>query len=154
MKELIIKKGRPLLNFVILTANKYSVEELAHIYGGIVPSGLTDQLKPYQKIVSISGRIRDAEYKVGDLVLINIQGYGRAIDKKNNYKDSTDEYYDAAITYSVPVIDIEGKEFLKLRDNDIEYIVDKFEIAAQKKVSSLIIGGDKLLTPTKSKIIQ
>ena len=37
MKELKIK-GTPLLNYVILTADRYTVDELADMYGGIVPA--------------------------------------------------------------------------------------------------------------------
>lgn len=83
MKELKIKKGTPLLNYVILTADRYTVDELADMYGGIVPAGMTDQLKPYQKIISISPRSSMVNVLKPDmLVLINIDRYGRSIQRK------------------------------------------------------------------------
>lgn len=154
MKELRIKKGRPLLNYIILTADRYTTEELADIYGGIVPAGMADQLKPYQKVVAISKRIKEPIFKVDDLVLINIDRYGRSNHKQNSLKEGMDEYYDKEIVYSVPVIEIDGEECLKLGDNDIEYIIDEYDIVTIKKKTFLTDGNKQLLTPTKSKIIQ
>ncbi len=147
MKELRIKSGRPLLNHVLLTADKYSAEELAVMHGGIIPTGLVDQLKPYQNVLAISPRLKEVPFKIGDLVLINIERYGTSIQKKNSLKESMDEYYDKQIVYSVPSLMIDGKECLKLGDNDIEFIIDEYEEVVPEKKS-------KIVTPTKSKIIQ
>ena len=101
MKELKIKKGTPLLNYVILTADRYTVDELADMHGGIVPAGMTDQLKPYQKIISISPRSSMVNILKPDmLVLINIDRYGRSMQKKT-IKSSMDEHHDNYIIYDV-----------------------------------------------------
>ena len=147
MKELIIKKGRPLLNYVILTADRYTAEELAEIHGGIINPTALGQLKPYQKIISVSPRLVNSHLEVDQMVLINIKRYGKSVQKKNSYVESTDEHYDAQVRYEVPIIDIDGKECLKLGDNDIEFIIDEYEEAVPKKKSSII-------TPAKSSIIQ
>lgn len=153
MKELVIKEGRPLLNYVIVTADKYSAEELANIYGGIVPAGLTNQLKQYQRVVAISPQLKDTPLKVGNTVLINISRYGVPVQKKDTLKSSMDEYYNTDIRYSVPVIDINGIEHLKLGNNDIEFIIDRFEFIdpPKKSIIETPVKSD-LIIPGKGKI--
>lgn len=148
MKELRIKAGRPLLNYVILTAERYSAKELVDIHGGILPAGLENQLKPYQTIVSLSPRLKDSALEVGQLVLINIERYGRSKQKKNTVMETTDEYYDATIEYHVPVIELDGVEHLRLGDNDIEFIIDDYAFQEKKPVidipkSNILIPGSK-----------
>ena len=133
MKELVIKEGRPLLNFVILTAERYTAEELAEMNWGIITPTEIGQLKPYQTIISVSPRLTTSGLEEGQLVLINIKRYGKSVQRKNSYVESTDEHYDAHIRYEVPVIDIDGKECLKLGDNDIEFIIDKYEMKEVEK---------------------
>ena len=136
MKELKIKKGTPLLNYVILTADRYTAEELADIHVGIVPAGMTDQLKPYQKIISISPRSSMVNIlEPGMLVLINIDRYGRSMQKKNSIKASMDEHYDNHVIYNVPILELNGEECLKLGDNDIEFIIEDYEFIIIKKPS-------------------
>ena len=143
MKELVIKKGRPLLNYVILTADRYTAEELAEMNGGIINPTAIGQLKPYQKIISVSPRLTNSCLEVDQTVLINIQRYGKSVQRKNSYVESTDEHYDAHVRYEVPVIDIDGKECLKLGDNDIEFIIDEFEMKEVKKESVIIDTAPK-----------
>ena len=133
MKELVIKEGRPLLNYVILTADRYTAEELAEMNGGIITPTEIGQLKPYQTILSVSPRLSSSGLEEKQLVLINIKRYGKTVQRKNSYVESTDEHYDAHIRYEVPVIDIDGKECLKLGDNDIEFIIDKHEMKEVEK---------------------
>ena len=133
MKELVIKEGRPLLNYVILTADRYTAEELAEMNGGIITPTEIGQLKPYQTILSVSPRLASSGLEEKQLVLINIKRYGKTVQRKNSYVESTDEHYDAHIRYEVPVIDIDGKECLKLGDNDIEFIIDKYEMKEVEK---------------------
>lgn len=154
MKELKIKKGTPLLNYVILTADRYTADELADMYGGIVPAGMTDQLKPYQKIVSISPRSSMVNILEPDmLVLINIDRYGRSMQKKNSIKASMDEHYDNHVIYDVPIIELDGKECLKLGDNDIEFIIEDYEFVTIKKPSTIEVPDKKILVNKDPKIL-
>ena len=66
----------------LLTADKYSAEELAAMHGGIIPTGLVDQLKPYQNVLAISPRLKEVPFKIGDLVLINIEDMGLPSKKR------------------------------------------------------------------------
>lgn len=148
MKELKIKKGRPLLNYVVLTADRYTADELAEAHGGIILSTKIDQLKPYQTIISLSPRISEnSGLKPGQLVLINIDRYGKAVQKKNSLRESSDEYYDSQVRYEVPVIEIDGKECLRLGDNDIEFICDEYEFVEAPKKSSIITQEPTIIKP-------
>ncbi len=154
MKELKIKKGTPLLNYVILTADRYTIDELADMYGGIVPAGMTDQLKPHQKIISISPRSSMVNILEPDmLVLINIDRYGRSMQKKNSIKSSMDEHYDNHVVYDVPVIELDGKECLKLGDNDIEFIIEEYEFVNSKKTSKIEVPDQKILVNKNPNIL-
>lgn len=135
MEGLIIKKGRPLLNYVILTADRYTAEELAaQSASGIIRADMEDRLKDYQRVVSISERIKESSpLKEGDLVLINLMRYAIPIQKKDSLKSSMDEHYNVELRYNVPMITIDGKDHLKLGDNDIEFIVDEYEFAEPEK---------------------
>lgn len=126
-KELIIKKGTPLLNYVYVTSDRYTAEESAAMNGGLVMANQINQLKPYQKIKAISPRI-SVPYKEGDMVAINITRYGRPIQKKDmNSIDSSREDYYASMAYHVPVVEIDGVEYLKLGDNDIDMFIEEYE---------------------------
>lgn len=155
MKELVIKAGRPLLNYVILTADRYTAEELADIYGGIITPTEIGQLKPYQKIISVSPRLESSALEKDQLVLINIKRYGKAVQRKNSYVESTDEHFDAHVRYEVPVIDIDGVECLKLGDNDIEFIIDEYEMKDVEKKSTLItdVAPKGIITPNSGIIL-
>lgn len=148
MKELKIKKGRPLLNYVILTADRYTAEELTEAYGGLLLPTQVNQLKPYQTIISLSPRISESSgLKPGQLVLINIDRYGKATQKKNNLRESIDEIYDSQVRYEVPAIEIDGKECLRLGDNDIEFICEEYEFVEIKKKSPIIVEEPTIIKP-------
>lgn len=137
MKELKILKGRPLLNYVILTADKYTKEDTK---GDVLyNTELEGKLKPYQKIISISPRIASTGLEPGMLVLINVERYGKAIQKRDAFTQSEDELHNATKVYHVPMIDIDGKECLKLGDNDIEFIIDEHTFEEREDDTPLIV---------------
>ena len=152
MIELTIKKGRPLLNNVLVTSNKYTKEDLEEMYSGIIPSGMENQLKPYQTVVAISPRLRDVPFKVGDMVLINIDRYGVTKHKKNSIASSIDEVYDGYIKYEVPLIEMDGKEYLKLGDNDIEFIIDDWVFNTSRKAPIIQKLPSDIIVPGKGRI--
>ena len=148
MKELRIKKGRPLLNHIILTADRYSAEELAEEHGGLIIASKIDQLKDYQTVISVSPRLASSGLEPGQLVLINIKRYGVSRQKKNSLIESTDEHYDAVVEYRVPIMELDGVECLKLGDNDIEFIADEYEYVEKEKEEK-----SSIIQPTKKDII-
>ena len=82
------------------------------MYGGIVPAGMTDQLKPYQKIISISPRSSMVNILEPDmLVLINIDRYGRSIQKKTLSKNLWMNTM-IIMLFMMFLIELDGKECL------------------------------------------
>lgn len=153
MRELKIKKATPMSNYVLLTAERYTVKELTDMHGGLLPSGMTDQLKLYQKIIAISPEIRNPPYKVGDLVLINIDRYGIPIQTKDSIKSSMDEHYKVNVRYEIPIMEIDGKECLKLGNNDIEIILDDYEFVEFKQPTIIDAPKSNIIVPGKNIII-
>lgn len=127
MKKLKIKRGRPLLNYVLLTADKYTKEESV-TSGGLYRTDLENTLKPQQTIIAVSPHVEKLGIlKEGMLVSINIERYANSSQKQNTLKQDIDEHYDAVKTYQVPQVNIDGVNYLKLGDNDIDFIVEEWE---------------------------
>lgn len=65
--------------------------------------------------------------KVGDHVLIDFSRYAKPVQSKlfRNYVKG--EEYSVQMSFNIPVIILDGEEYLDLQDNDIVYIVDDFE---------------------------
>ena len=154
MKQIKLKSIKPLLNYLVVTADKYTAEELAEMHGGIIRTDMVDQLKPYQTIKYISKQAENDGFKVDQLVAININRYGRSTQKKNSYIESVDEDYSAHIVYNVPTIEIDDIEYLKLGTNDIEFIITDFEEVEIKKSSIILEEKPKDLILPKTNIIK
>lgn len=154
MKQIKLKSIKPLLNYLVVTADKYTAEELAEMHGGIIRTDMVDQLKPYQTIKYISKQAENDGFKVDQLVAININRYGRSTQKKNSYIESVDEDYSAHIVYNVPTIEIDDIEYLKLGTNDIEFIITDFEEVEIKKSSLILEEKPKDLILPKTNIIK
>lgn len=154
MKQIKLKSIKPLLNYLVVTADKYTAEELAEMHGGIVRTDMVDQLKPYQTIKYISKQAENDGFKVDQLVAININRYGHSTQKKNSYIESVDEDYSAHIVYNVPTIEIDNIEYLKLGTNDIEFIITDFEEVEIKKSSIIVEEKPKDLILPKTNIIK
>ena len=155
MKELVIKKGVPLLNYVVLSADKYTMDEIERLSGAVLQAQLQNQLKLYQRVIAISPRITDPPFKVGDLVIINLDRYGRSTQKKNSLKQGMDEHYNKDIVYEVPTIILDGQECLKLGDNDIEFVIHEYEIVLpEKRLNTQLVDmpATDLIIPGKGRI--
>lgn len=156
MEKLNIKSLTPLHNYVIVTSDRYTVDD-ATSAAGLVDTSIMNEIKYYQKIVSISERIIDrCPFKVGDLVLVSFKAYLRKRQVKDSVKSDYDEHYRNDVYFEIPTVTIDGVEYLKLGDNDIEFVVNEYEIIqeAPEPVSPLIgIDKDPKLIIDKPKII-
>ena len=64
-----------------------------------------------------------------------------------------DEHYDNHVIYDVPVIALDGKECLKLGDNDIEFIIEEYEFVNSKKTSKIEVPDQKILVNKNPNIL-
>lgn len=152
MKEINIKKGRPLLNYILVTADVHTAEELqSHSVVGLVDTSKVGKLKEYQKVVAISPRLTNVPFEVGDMVLINFDRYGVPMQQKDSLKTSTDEYYNATVKYNVPIITLDGIDYLRIGDNDIEFIIDEFEFVESKLPTIVDVPPLDIIIPGKGK---
>ena len=118
-----IKKVRPLFTGVITTACKY-VED-ATLAGGLIVDSrrLSGSLNPYQTVVAVGTTVHDL--KEGEVVKINFKRYAKAKHTPGAIDENENKQFDnMSITYEIPIVEIEDKEYLYLQVNDIEYVAE------------------------------
>ena len=137
MKDLKIKKIKPLFTSLITTMNKY--EEDLNENGLIIKQ--KGCLKENQKVVAIGENVRGI--KVGDLVNINPTRFGKKKHQEGSLKDGvvTDN---PIIEYNFDIVEMEGKSYLMLQDRDINYVIEEYDEVETKK-SDLILPEKKLI---------
>ena len=123
-----IKKVRPLFTGVITTANTYVGDQYADLNGIIVDTRKMDgSLNPYQTVIAIGTTVRDI--KEGDIVKINTKRYEivkhvpGAIDEEQHVQTTS-----MSKDVEIPMIIIDDQKYLFLQNNDIEYVVEKYEV--------------------------
>lgn len=118
-----IKKVRPLFTGVITTANKY-VEDATFAGGLIIDSRrLSGSLNPYQRVIAVGSTVHDV--KEGEVVKINFKRYAKAKHTPGAIDEVENKQFDnMSITYEIPIVEIDGIEYLYLQVNDIEYVAE------------------------------
>lgn len=148
-----------MLNYVLVTSDKYTAEEVAELHGGIIRTDMVDHLKPYQTIYEVSDAAKNRGLEKGQLVAINIDKpqYCRPVQKKDydSLKEGMEGYY-AKKEYNVPSIIVGDIEYLKLGDTDIEFIIKDYEVIdiVPEKQSKIIHPSKKDIIKSNSKIIE
>ena len=143
---IVLKKVKPMFTSLITTADKY--EQDLKTVGGIIDTSKAGTLKEYQRVLAVGPDVR--EVKVGDLVCINPANYAVRKYDKSSTKEAMTEHYNATIGYNFNFIELNNELCLKLRDNDIDYIVEEFEEVADP-VSQTTESG--IILPPEKKII-
>lgn len=120
-----IKKVRPLFTGVITTARTYSddVRSESGLYLGTTK--MAGSMNPYQYVVAVGAMVKDI--KPGDIVCINFKRYMKAQHipgaiENNIQKDNLSQ------TLEIPAITIDGIDHLFIQNNDIEYVVEEYEL--------------------------
>lgn len=139
MKKLI--KVKPMFNRIITTMDTYEEDQ----YNGAVLD-MTKQkgsLKEYQRVISIGTTVRDI--KEGDLVCIDPTRYmvTKHKDKSLHNNIIGDE---VTVGYKFNTIKLNDKECLVLFDQDISFIIEKYEDVEDPT-------GPLIIQPEKPKII-
>lgn len=129
-----IKKLKPMFNHLITSMDKYE-EDVTTASGLIDINKKRGSVKEYQKVIAIGPLVRDI--KVGDIVIINPKNYRVLKHEKGSLKDGviTDN---PIVGYNIPTVEIDGKPFMYLNDNDIEYIIEEYEEVEDPKPSTII----------------
>ena len=97
--------------------------------GGIIldTRKMEGALNPYQTVVSVGDMVRDL--KEGDVVKINFKRYEKARHLPGAIDEAENKQYDnLSIGVEVPSIIINDIEYLYIQNNDIEYVVEEYEV--------------------------
>lgn len=119
-----IKKIRPLFTGIITTAQKYA-STMTTESGILLTNKMEGQLNIFQQVIAVGTTVRDV--KPGDVVCINFSRYLKAkhvpgVIQDNVQSDTLQGYYE------IPQVEMDGKQFLFLQNNDIEYVVEEYEV--------------------------
>ena len=128
----------PMLNHVILTANRY---EESDFNDSLIDDEqkLVGNIKEYQTVVSVGPYVKDL--KAGDFVVVNPKAYAKPIHKT---KDTSvrgllgDDEVEMRVEF--PTIEINGTPHLFLYDRDIDMVITKHEF-----INDSVSNDDKLV---------
>jgi len=119
-----IKKVKPLFTGIITTAKVYS-EDLKTA-SGILLGGtkMAGSMNPFQFVYAVGPMVTGV--KEGDVVCINFKRY--LVPKHLPGKIENNTQADNMVaSYEIPLINIDGTDYLFLQNNDIEYVVEDYE---------------------------
>lgn len=119
-----IKKVRPLFTGVVTTAQKY-VGEVTTDAGIILANKMEGQLNIFQSVVAVGSTVTGL--KPGDVVCVNYKRYLKAKHVPGIIEDNV-QSDNLEATYEIPSIEINGQQFLLLQNNDIEFVVEEYEV--------------------------
>lgn len=122
-----IKKVRPLFTGIVTTAKKYVGETTTA--GGILidTTRMEGSMNPYQTVIAVGAMNKDI--KEGDIVKINFKRYEKAKHVPGAIDESTNTQSDnLSKVYEIPMIVMNDQEYLFLQSNDIEYVVEDYEV--------------------------
>ena len=124
MKILSLKKVTPMFTGVIVTCDRYTVEETTT--DGIEDVSMTGRIKEVQTIVSPSEQCVNRGIKVGDLVALTYEKYKKVKnERKANF--GIDEEFTKQVYYEMPVMVLDGREHMLVDLSDIELKIDDYE---------------------------
>lgn len=120
-----IKKVRPLFTGVVTTAQVYT-DEIKTAGGLLVDTTkLAGTINPYQQVIAVGSMCKDV--KEGDVVKLNFSRYLQVKHVPGVIKDNV-QSDNMTAQYSIPKIEMDGKDFLFVQSNDIEYIVTDYDV--------------------------
>ena len=120
-----IKKVRPLFTGVVTTARKHVGETTTA--GGLIvdTTKMEGTLNNYQIVTAVGTMVKDL--KEGDIVKINYKRYAKAKHLPGAIEDNI-QSDNMSVVYEIPMINIAGEEYLFIQNNDIEYVVEDYEV--------------------------
>ena len=122
-----IQKVRPLFTGVLVTSKRYVGETTTA--GGIIvdTTKMEGGLNPFQTVVAVGTMVKDV--KEGDVVKIIFKRYVKTKHTPGAIDEAENKQFDnMSYVYEVPMVPIDDQECLLIQINDIEYVVDKYEV--------------------------
>lgn len=119
-----IKKLKPMFTTVITTMDRYEDSGIETPYSVINIKKYNGQLKEYQRVIAVGDTVKSV--KPGDLVLIDLIRYAVLKHEPGSIRDHI-EKDNPVVKYNLPIIELDGKQCLKLQDRDIDGIIEEYE---------------------------
>ena len=124
MKILSIRKATPMSTGLIVTCDRYTVEDTTS--DGIEDVAMTGRIKEIQTVVSPSKGCIERGVIEGTLVALSYENYKKTKNVKN-HNFGIDEEYNKQVYYEMPVMMYDGGEHMLVDLSDIELKIDEFE---------------------------
>ena len=120
-----IKKIKPMFTGVITTSKRYVGNMTTS--GGIIldTTKMDGDLNPFQIVVAVGDMVKDL--KEGDIVKLNFKRYAVAKHKPGGI-DNNIQSDQLSVRYEIPMVEMDGQQYLSLQNNDIEFVVTDYEI--------------------------
>ena len=115
---------QPTFDHVVTTADEY--KEVQYFAGTdiIDPNSTKSSLKEYQTVLFTSPT--NTVVKPGDVVCINPSRFAQMKYKKGSTQEAAAEH-NMVVNYVFGFVEVNGKRLLFIRNQDIDFIVTKFE---------------------------
>lgn len=107
----------PLFDYVLITAN--TMKENKTESGIIIPESSQKELYLPNQIVVSKGKFAD-QVEVGDEIILNVDDFLRPVRKPKGTETLED-----TMEYRLPIEEIGGKEYMRVQQRSIKYIVPK-----------------------------
>lgn len=136
-----IKKITPRFNQVICTMDKYTDKELKK--DSIIDlHKVTNPIREYQKVIAVGPMVRDI--KEGDLVMVNPKRYAQMKHKEGSLKDGVIGD-NLVVNYNFNVIEIDHVHYLLLTDQDVDFIINDYEIEEEANTGDIIVPNNDII---------
>lgn len=115
-----LKKITPTFNHVLTTKDVYENDVTQD---GVVIS-TKGTVKDYQRVIAVGPTVKNC--KPGDVIMIDPMRYAKMKHQSGSLKDGvvTDN---PVVAYSIPLINIDGKDCMYIYDSDIQFVIDEYE---------------------------
>lgn len=121
-----IKKVRPMFTSVITTATRYKGDQLTESGGLLIDTRKMDgTMNPIQRVIAVGNHVQGVN--VGDVVKINFMRYTKSRHVPGKIEDNVQSDNMSAFV-EIPFIEINGQQCLHIQNNDIEYVIEDYDV--------------------------
>lgn len=126
MKDIKIKKIKPMGNVIVTTYDRYQEDAIGS--SGLITgtNKVSGAVKSYQKVVSVGPMVRDV--KPGDMVMLTFDRYYAPDYSDEGQKLSGVVHMKNSPKYLLNTITLADGEYLLVTSQDIMYIIEDYEL--------------------------
>lgn len=118
-------KIRPQFTKILVTADKYEEEQFIEGTDILDTNKKIVGLKEYQTVLAIGNEVTTVT--PGAIVCINPADYIVKKYNKDTTKSQMNDVYNPVLEYNFPMLIVDGKECMLLKERDIDFIVEEAE---------------------------